>query len=104
MNGKIEEKEENGRIRRRGEFVLIQDSKSVMIRFKLKVYQLPDVTKQASDQGQDQSTFRLHFIQIQGDGMALMMGVQWIEQTLQTHPCYGQPENHQCKTPPLVMG
>jgi hypothetical protein len=52
------------------------------------------------DQDQDQPTFRLHFIQLQGDGMLLMMGVKWIEQILQTHPCYGQPQNQYYKTPP----
>ncbi|KAI8100108.1 uncharacterized protein BX664DRAFT_322896 [Halteromyces radiatus] len=95
MDGKIEERRENGKVRRKGEFVLIQDNKATTIRFKLEVYQLPEVAMHVDSEGRGRHTFRLHFIQQQGDGMALMMGVQWIEQTLQTNPCYEQPPKQQ---------
>ncbi|CAO3596500.1 unnamed protein product [Absidia cylindrospora] len=105
MDGKIEERRENGRVRRKGEFVLIQDSKSITIRFRLEVYQLPEMAMHIDNDGQGRYTFRLHFIQHQGDDMALMMGVQWIEQTLQSQSCYGQPpkyHNHQPPPPPPI--
>ncbi|KAI9304553.1 hypothetical protein BJ944DRAFT_266669 [Cunninghamella echinulata] len=85
MDGKIDERRDNGRTKRKGEFMMIQDNKGIVIRFKLEVYQLPETAMYMNSDEKGRSAFRLHFIQQQGDGMALTMGVQWIEKQLQSN-------------------
>lgn len=78
MDGFITERQEpDGRIRRKGEMRLINNTKSVFLKFKLEIYQLLAAQKRG--------VYRISFIQQQGDAMALAAAVRIVDKTLQVY-------------------
>ncbi|KAG1452138.1 hypothetical protein G6F56_007898 [Rhizopus delemar] len=76
LNGFITEVEElDGRVRRKGEMRLVQDTKSVFLKFKLETYQL--LTEK-------ENIYRVNFIQQQGDILVLAEAVKLIDKTFKT--------------------
>ncbi|KAI9275312.1 kinase-like domain-containing protein [Sporodiniella umbellata] len=78
MDGFITERQEpDGRIRRKGEMKLVNNTKSVFLKFKLEIHQLLAAQKRG--------VYRISFIQQQGDAMALAAAVRILDKTLQIY-------------------
>lgn len=78
MEGSITERQDpDGRIRRKGEMRLANNVKSILLRFRLEIYQLQT--------NQKRRFYRINFIQQQGDAVSLAAAVRLVDQTLQTY-------------------